>query len=815
MWAPGNRFFAACLLVTTLLLSCRCSDETPSPSFVALGESWAEPLLPHMESPSDAMIRLWKRAGETSTHREDAIPLRVRSYYLSIDAPTMPAPGRPRLAIPLRDGYPLPVPSTASDVSFDLLPADSNAVVSMNLGSVAVQIIQKENETELLLDGESATVTPRRKYMIHLRADRGRLCIDDTCVDVTTDETVSSTITSSSSFLLSNLQYWNEGNFTLVGFNDQPDVQVLPQSGSDIIAWERMAQGLALESINLYVTALLCARQSALPDVSCDEVQASALAVARGIIDRCMQWPEWRAYDQQLSRQERRASKDWTSWDRGSWANGYMPLAISLAAAYLQEQAVALPSNLSQVLDEKGFDYIEHESFPSIAHWIQRSTNHGQLMYGSAWAAALIADDCKDTPRVVSLRSKFIELSAAVFSDGGYRESPSYLGVFLMAGAYGLMQQASCDDLSVSEYVATALPELAKASVFVDAISDSSGNPVAEYGDHSRNHTWRSDLVELLSNAEPLRAALQMQSKDRELDLGEAYLRLRFDSGEAGFGKNLEPICTLFPATGVGVVKSGRANLFSTIAILGMPLHGTHNKDLDIGSISISRNGHRMLAEDLKEGGRSPWVHNAVGVAAADDLEPKLELCKGDACGPRKINGALAQLAPPIGCAFSSFAEGPYLLADETTLVAGYRRTLWVFEDETGTPIVLAIDRATDVSSRVVPQRYLNFALPASSVQVVGNQATIGGFGWLHTDGGDLSVLETAGGMRLVSKGSSAQSTMLGAWLMRLDGGETKNCAGSVALEPGKVSINLGPECWTTELNTSLDGLAVAITTTN
>jgi hypothetical protein len=781
-----------------------CEDNASPTYFADFSELFVDPLMDESSASDEDWSRLFLRAESLTASYVSGRPRAYKNILVPIGAPTMPAPGKPRELWDLASGYEIDVSNTVTELSFDLIPETPDASVILTVGEIELEL---NSTNQLSANGlPVGDLSPMYKRQIQFRFDRGLFCVDQVCLEANTGP-VNVGIAPTDQFYLSNIQHYEGDRFVL----EKPVAAIASSTislAADIVAWERLSQALADDLRNLYVASLLCdSRRDFLEIFTCFDLQAAAIGAAQGLIARASQWPEWRAYDPRKSEVERQRDLDWATWDRGNWANGYMPLAVATAGSYLEEMGVPVDKSVPEVVNEKGLNYLFSAGYPEIAHWLRRSTNHGQLILGGAWAAGLIANKCAETEISESLGNQYSALLSIALADGGYRESPSYLEVFTLGGLSGPLVAAACDGQPFISFFGNLLPAPGSFGSFVDAVTDNGGNLTASYGDLPEGFTWREDMQYLAASYRPQRLSSVMRARKAAGDsIQYIYQVLRLQTNAAEFKEASEPGCHYFGESGVGIAHLGEGAHESTISLLGMPLHLTHNKGYDIGSITVSRSGSPVLVE-AQSHGNAPRAHNAVGIVPAS--APGGDAwCGSDLCGGRSINGALDRHQVPFGCAFVARADGAYMTAEGSTL-SDYRRTFWAFEDNDGAPLVLLIDDGNATTySAVKSVRYFNFSADFTTLN------SIPGLGSLtSSSGSDGSISKVSDGIsRLTETLETSSGHFTEAWLFRLDNGESP-CLASVSTVDGQIDVTLGKECWSQKVTAEIGSHKIHIST--
>ncbi|MDH5822986.1 hypothetical protein QFW77_08285 [Luteimonas sp. RD2P54] len=433
-----------------------------------------------------------------------------------------------------------------------------------------------------------------------------------------------------------------------------------------VLAWERMSKTIYHTALNLYAGFILCAQERSTTPDDCATIRKRAPAVAGAMALQLAQWPNWRTYDATAPAGSLPLNTGFSAWDKGNWANGYLPYAVMLlahladGANWGETSEAVLPAY--RILGEQ---YLRNELFHERAgHWIKRSNNHGGIILGNGYAAQLLANQCREDELAADLRASFRKVAEGSFLNGVYAESFTYLQVFVLESFPAVFTRQQCFGETFPAafsqlYGDVSLSEIAAASHF---LTTPDGGALVPFGDCCGTSVWRKDSLEVLSRAYP---ALH-DSVEKGLygmEGNPAFVFLSSDGAATEVGSDSHPDAGTHLSSGsalecfhsglgiaAGRVDTGMGLLQS--AISSTRLHFTHNKDWDLGSVYLALDGDVIIGERLDgDPGRHRQAtrHSTAWIERVVDQYPGCFSDSTEDCPSRTINGEIQNQAGTEG----------------------------------------------------------------------------------------------------------------------------------------------------------------------
>jgi hypothetical protein len=429
-----------------------------------------------------------------------------------------------------------------------------------------------------------------------------------------------------------------------------------------VLAWERMAKTLYHTALNLYAGYDVCRQWQYFDYPGCDAIHQRAPVVAASMARQLGQWQNWRTFDATLPSGSLATDPDFGAWDKGNWANGYLPYAVVLLA-YLADDA-SWGATLDAVLpafERLGADYLRSDIFDERAgHWIKRSNNHGGIVLGNGYAALLLANRCEENELAATLRESFRKVAEGSFEQGVYAESFTYLQVFVMESLAAVFTRQQCFGESFpvafsQMYGSVDLAEIAAASAF---LTTPRGKLLVPFGDCCGSSAWRRDSLEVLGQSMP--QLQRLVAKELYTEEGSpAILHLSSDAPmsarESYPDPAPSPTLECFRSD-LGIAAARLPTKFGLLqsAVSSTRRHLTHNKDWDLGSIYLSLDGVTIIGE--RTDGNPSRLPQAVrhSTAWSSGISAQHPGCFSDSmeqCPSRRINGQIFHYAStPTSC---------------------------------------------------------------------------------------------------------------------------------------------------------------------
>jgi hypothetical protein len=500
--------------------------------------------------------------------------------------------------------------------------------------------------------------------------------------------------------------------------------------------WEERARKLWHMSIALRVSVDALAATGLR---SGDALPAHILELSQLIVSAIHQFSHWRP--------AAGLAADQGDWERGNWASGFIPGAFGLCVALLKDyDALHLPeANLVQSGADKGLiwllraskDTFTTQEFPSPAHWLRRSTNHGIVVLASALVGleelsrSLNVSELTDD--LACVREDFWQLLNSSFLDGLYLEGVRYAQFSLQEAIAYIVYSYAKSGVAWEDYYKGQFPELARVKAGLDAaIYPGSDVPMVNWGD-CPILPWKHSVLNFLDAIEGgasltaqienlgHRAVLQGEVDDEILKTEPLTLPTRLlPRAKLECTKGAQRVSSF--GAGIGAVQAPTAAAYNDwrLYVVATQVHLTHNRDHDCGSFFWAADGKLLVGEAA---GRAAYNHSSI--ALYDSLlhhpEDPYSCYGGEKDGSLidRAHGAtlaVKALRPNLSVVTVE-AEAGLLYQNGKPLVKGFRRDFVVLGDNS--PELFVITRASAVSGRP----YLNFILPSTDSLVVRQEA--------------------------------------------------------------------------------------------
>lgn len=427
-------------------------------------------------------------------------------------------------------------------------------------------------------------------------------------------------------------------------------------------------------------------------------------------------------------------------WERGNWANGFLLGAYGLATGILEDLG-ALPDKegVAAVGYERGMRWLEPPTdghytsahFPSLRHWLKRSTNHGIVILASALVGYSELERLEGSclPKAEHIELEFWDLLAGAFSDGAYLEGVRYAQFSLQEAIalilYRFHQSRSDWQTYVSQY-----PYLSKVKEFLyQSAYPGASKPYVYWGD-CQVLDWKRSVVnfidaiptehtpsieELIAPDEveaPLVGTLDTELLRTEpLSLSTQTLPRPVRGSSNAHEEHTRVVA--FPETGLVHVAARDQSKRSDwrACFLATRLHATHNVDHDFGSFFLAVGGKTVIGEVA---GRGAWRHSTVGIMnhGLEDPEDPFSGYGGtnkDGLIDRTYGGKFEAVRVSRGCyrvtVQASHGLAPH--ADAGVLIPEFTRDFVILGGVS--PLLLVISRFT-VREGFTP--YVQYVLP-------------------------------------------------------------------------------------------------------
>lgn len=429
-----------------------------------------------------------------------------------------------------------------------------------------------------------------------------------------------------------------------------------------VLSWERLAKMLYHTAITFDAAQRLCEAPPTERREECDIINRRVPEIAKSMALQLADWQNWRTFDARETTESLADNPDFSTWDKGNWANGYLPYT-TLLLARIADGGISGPT-FEEVLPSYhrlGEAYLRNELFHERAgHWIRRSNNHGAIILGNGYAAHLLANNCKEDELAASLRNSFRRVAEGSFHDGVYIESFTYLQVFMMESLPAVYTRQQCFGESFETafsrlYGDVQLREVAEASHFL-TLPD--GSLLAPFGDCCGNSSWREDSLLVLGRAFQPMSLLANQGL-HSMEGNPAMVYLSNDApgpaagpaskeNWAGFGED-SPVQSHSLAcmrSELGLIAARAETGFGPVqsAVLSTRLHLTHNRDWDLGAVYLAV-GNELLMGERMDGDPAQLLygfrHSTAWTAGLESQHPGCFEMPGGDCGRRSINGEI------------------------------------------------------------------------------------------------------------------------------------------------------------------------------
>ncbi|WP_412699277.1 hypothetical protein [Lysobacter zhanggongensis] len=528
--------------------------------------------------------------------------------------------------------------------------AASGSVAAVYLDGLKVaDLVQRAGEgLSLKFTGEkiaSIDASKSASRVWSMEISRGQdgieFCLSETCRKLSSGPQSVEVISHDSEVYLANPQH-REGRLELKEPGSRFESIAAPRG---VLAWEGLSKRLYHISISFMGAYAACASDSAADPVGCSRLRSEAPRVAASMLDDILKWSNWRTFDESLVNPS--VSAGVADWDKGNWANGYMPFAAA-AFAFVSDNwqsgrnAIAVRKKFEDVF----YPYIEDPIYhANVAHWVRRSNNHGAIVIGNAYAAELLSSNCQESALSNNLLSSCRTVANGSFVDGVYVESFSYMQVFVMESLAAVAMRQRCfgETFEVAFSELYGKGQLENMAEVVPFVTGPAGEMLLPFGDCC-GLGWRRDMLAVLATEN---AAVT--------PILEAGTKL------AGGSASLLQLADLNPNRRQAPVSTGTLSCFSSdlglaaadvetafgriqVGLSSTRAHLTHNKDWDLGAIYLALDGHPLVGERID--GEARRVRSALRHSGAwtDQLQSQLPGCfssEAGACEPRKVNGAL------------------------------------------------------------------------------------------------------------------------------------------------------------------------------
>ncbi len=488
--------------------------------------------------------------------------------------------------------------------------------------------------TSLSIEGASVPVSNNHGWTsvaVRLHRDEAEVCTADGCVyvpkagdDVKIDP---------HGGWISNVQSYTDGRWSLEALDARPIAGPLGARIS-VVEWERLSQGLLHDAL-LLADALGICRVHQIPD--CLELEEVAPRISQHVLTTVSRWPSWRSYDPGFDPETLASASELDAWDRGNWANGYLPAAFAIHSTLIRSRNAHADQwdQYGHAWRKLARAFVDPESFPTPRHWVQRSTNHAAIIYGNMIAATLLQDRCEITPYSQRLIEDFRQIATDSFRSGVYNESMTYGEIFVLESVLGARVLAACENkplLSVlPDYYGgnlTAFAEVTGLSATPD------GRRWFDYGD-TGPYQWRADTAALLG------AFAAAWDGIETTPAHYPSLRAIFERIPRAEPSNDEQ-CHILEDAGLAIAHIETDAGVAQFAAMSMPLHLTHNKDFDLGSYTVALDG-QMYVGSLA--GDRQLTRSGPGHSTAW-IEPTDQPCLSGVghCAGRSANGSILRL---------------------------------------------------------------------------------------------------------------------------------------------------------------------------
>ncbi len=498
----------------------------------------------------------------------------------------MPSPGKPRYGS--REA--LFVPESQA-IYLEMSPLGGGSLT-----------INEEYVFPLSVEHLSGYVSPQSPWVsVNVFALDGdtHLCFSVSCTKIGKGEHVS--LRWSAEGYAANVQRYSGSKWHAVPLSQLEQIKGPLGEVSSVVSWELQSQHRFASLLLVAEAVGICGFDERIRhDDACRSIISRASTVARETVQTLHSWPSWRPYNAILDWGELQRSDDLADWDRGNWANGFLPAAYATALLLARAYGMPLQAEDPELkFQEQALGPILSERYPSTTHWIRRSTNHAAIILGNLIGAELMISGCESTSEGKKLRDVFDGLLDASFDEGVYLESLSYGEVFLAESTFGAWVTARCERIDLQEglerYFGHVLREFSTIS---RKLTSSSGRRWLHYGDSS-DYLWREDMRNLMA----LYQADWMSLPVREaLYPGIALKTGGSDAEESG--DPTEFTCEVLGDSGLALAESWVDQTPVAFGLTSMPYHRTHNRDWDLGALTV-RVGDGPVIGELRQVPRS------------------------------------------------------------------------------------------------------------------------------------------------------------------------------------------------------------------
>jgi hypothetical protein len=618
----------------------------------------------------------------------------IEGHHFGLPYIAMPNPGRPRLHLDIEasGGWEIEVQPGWRTIYFELIPPKKDGTLSLSFKELRFRVV-RDGERLRAHFGNASESLKSGDLTVHILAEQ--VCFNQKCLPVPRD-TGGGTLAVEGNGGLANLQIAYPDRVVFETFGEAEHSTTNPYRKDDITAWERLTYWMAWSSVLVGTAYSICDQtENPLPESA--RVVDAALPFVSNVHESLSRWKMWRVFDPRLGEQEMFTSREYITWDRNNWSNGFAPLAFTVSASFLdqvKENFDVLPARAT--LNRQGLRWIVGSGrYLPPAHWLKRATNHGVMIYAHSLASSLILNGCSLDPTGQSLLSDLVQVLEGTFKDGSSHEPPHYTDLVVGESALvaGLLNKCSIPN-SIDDLYSRIAP-------FASALADSDGSPFVPYGDCCDETIWSPDVVEILKNfGLNDRAVLNRQEtrlKNALKGAGRGGFHLRSYYLYSRYRKQVEgeestSVCEGFFQNGIAVFRDWRGDRKLSLAAIFPKINLTHTKNFDVGSFFLSVDGREQIAEYRKEPRYAASSHNGLGIGS-----PHCGNGEFPDCGPRKSNAAALKEVFPVdgGCVFRGGSySGTYFRNPEgEPVLRSFDRIFITLGLEEGRWVVLILDR--------------------------------------------------------------------------------------------------------------------------
>ncbi|UYG01956.1 hypothetical protein OCT51_12145 [Halomonas sp. LR3S48] len=448
------------------------------------------------------------------------------------------------------------------------------------------------------------------------------------------------------------------------------------------------------------------------------------------IISSLSAWPYWRP--------SASTSPSGGMWERGNWANGFVlgSYGLCLGLRYDTSSKIASAEEVKAGL-EKGWSWLsppedgiyKQEHFPSVAHWLRRSTNHGIVILASALVGARELNRSQEEQKIKVdiIEKNFWLLVESSFEGGVYREGIRYAQFSLQeALAYFLYEYINIRKRNIS-YIKEKNRTFEELALFFWLSgAPNRQSPYTTWGDCDVL-PWKKSVVyflnafgSLIPSSSPLKELLiangdKGKKLDRErltsepLEMPSKCLPITNETANT----HNDTIYRFYDKFGLTLVASKACNspkYDTRLCILGTQVHLTHNKDHDVGAFNFICKGQEVIKEAR---GRGLSYHSSLGLKnIALEFPDDVYSCFGsfnkDKLENRKQSPIFKSRILEGKVIYSSiYLNNNYITLNDVSQINNYHREFFFLPKKAA---IIIVTRADNAQVSTVP--YLNFILP-------------------------------------------------------------------------------------------------------